>query len=281
METMKPPIATTRAALAALVALFLLAVVLPVGAWSEFGVEEETGDSVGPEIREPFFEFLLGMAERDSVGRWSGEELLAHAAVSGRKSRFPLEEVVSLTRARPDAYPDVRTAGKYGDATVRATWTLVLSGRQDRPMPYSILGYHPGSLRIGGVLVLSELGPISLEITYENDGEPTKRLLTDVRIFPLEQGHIVLDADGFLDALLGAGLDDAWSLGFVTGREEGKLIGLGVSLGRKGRRIFGEFDFAQDKILAHGRPPMAALSRVSRRWLNVEDGNLPEPWVED
>ncbi len=277
LEFRKLPTVSTRTAPAALVALFLLAVALPAGAWSEFGIEEETEDTAGPEIREPFFEFLIGMAERDSVGLWSGEELRAHAAASGRRSRFPLEEVVSLTRA----HPDLRTAGKYEGATVRAVWTLVLNGKQDRPMPYSILGYHPGSLRIGGVLVLSELGSADLEITYEEGGEWITGLLTEVRIFPLEQGYVVLDADGFLDALLGASLDDAWTLGFVVGRESGKLIGLGVSLGRKGRRIFGEFDFSQDKVLAHGRPPMAALSRASRRWLNVDAGNLPEPWVEN
>ena len=32
---------------------------------------------------------------------------------------------------------------------VKAVWTLTLTGAQDNPMPYSILGYHPGSLRIG------------------------------------------------------------------------------------------------------------------------------------
>jgi hypothetical protein len=274
---MKRSTTTTRATLAALVAFFLLAAVLPAGAWSEFGLEEETEDAMGPEIREPFFEFLLGMAESDSMGQWSGEELRAHAAASGRESRFPLEEVVSLTRAHPDVHP----AEKYEGITVKAVWTLVLRGKQDRPMPYSILGYHPGSLRIGGVLVLSELGPADLDITFQEDDEWITRVLTDVRIFPLEQGYVVLDADGFLDALLGAALDDAWTLGFVIGREGGNRVGLGVSLGREGRRIFGEFDFSQDKVLVHGRPPMAALSRASRRWLNVESGNLPEPWVEN
>jgi len=266
-----------RAALAALVTLFLLTAALPAGAWSEFGHQEETEDAAGPEIREPFFEFLIGMAERDSVGRWTGEELRTHAAASRRKSRFPLDEVVSLARVRPD----LKATWKYQGARIRAVWSIELTGKQDRPMPYSILGYHPGSLRIGRVLVLSELGPFDLEIRFEENDELTSRFITEVRMFPLEQGHIVLDADGFLDAMLGSGLDDAWTLGFVIGREDGKLVGLGVSLGRKGRHIFGEFDFSRDKVLVHGRPPMAALSRASRRWLNVEAGNLPEPWVED
>lgn len=273
---------TSRAAQAALLSfLILTATVLPSYGWSEFGHQEPVEEVDGPEIHEPFFEFLIRMADEDSVGLWSGDQLRAHAAASGRASSFPLDEVVSLARAHPGVAPHVLSAGKYPGATVRAVWTLTLNGNQDHPMPYSILGYHPGSLRIGGVMVLSELGPMDLDINYEMDDEPFSEKMTEVRIFPLEQGYVVLDADGFLDALLGAGLDDAWTLGFVIGREEGKLFGLGVSLGRKGRRIFGEFDFSSDKVLAHGRPPMAALSRASRRWLNAESGNLPEPWSEN
>ena len=277
MKMMKLQIVYSRAASSALVALFLLVADLPAGAWSEFGDEEEAGIVEGPGIREPFFEFLISMAESDSVGLWTGDQLRAHAAAAGRESRFPLDDVVSLSRARPDS----QAAGKYPGAMVRAVWTIEMTAKQDRPMPYSILGYHPGSLRIDRVLILSELGPTNLTVRYVDDDEQVTSLLTDVRVFPLEQGYVVLDADGFLDALLGSGLDDAWTLGFVTAREDGKLVGLGVSLGKEGRHIFGEFDFSRDKVMANGRLPMAALSRSSRRWLNVESGNLPEPWTED
>ena len=268
---------TTRAAAAALVFCGLLAPVGPASAWSEFGESSPPApEPAGPEIQEPFFEFLLAMAEEDSLGQWSGGEVRALAAASGRQSRFPLDEVVSLRRTRPD----VADAGKYPGARIRAVWTVELTGRQDRPMPYSILGYHPGSLRIGERLVFSELGPTDLHLAYLEEDRRITRWMSEVRIFPLEEGYVALDADGFLDALLGAGLDDAWTLGFVTCREEGRRIGLGVSIGRKGRRIFGEFDFTRDKVMVNGRPPMAALSRASRRWLNTEGGNLPEPWRE-
>ena len=268
----------TRVAKTAIVVSLLAAAAPAAAGWSEFGVtEDEPTEVSGVEIREPFFEFLLGMAEQDSLGTWSGDDLRAQAEISGRPSRFPLDEVVSLERSRPDE----AAVRKYPGARVLANWTLVMRGKQDHPMPYSIMGYHPGSLRIGGVLVLSELAPTDLALAYMEDGERITRWMTEVRIFPLEQGYVVLDADGFLDALLGAGLDDAWALGFVIGREDGRRVGLGVSLGKKGRRIFGEFDFTQDKVMTHGRPPMAALSRASRRWLNTDGGNLPEPWEEN
>lgn len=246
-------------------------------AWSEFGLAAEApAESSGLEIQEPFFEFLIGMIEADSLGEWTGDELRSHAQTLQRESRFPLAELVSLSRVRPDSMRSAR----YPGLDVSAVWRLVLAADQDRAMPYSIMGYHPGSLRIARELVLSELAPGDLTLDLEDDNDPHRVVVTGVSVFALERGHVLLDADGWLDALLGSGLDDAWILGFVIGRQEGRLLGLGVSLGREGRHIYGEFDFGNDRVLAHGRPLASALSRLSRNWLNTADGNLPTPWLE-
>ncbi len=271
-----------RAARAALAGWCLvMSLVLGVAqgfAWSEFGTIEEEPVAIGdgPEIREPFFAFLLGMVAADSLGQWTGAELQEYAAAGGIPSRFPVDQLVTLRRSRPDS----ATALRYPGARVQAVWHIVLTEAQDKPMPYSILGYHPGSLRIARELVMSELAAADLNFSYQVDGETVRRTVTEVRVFALERGHVVLDADGWLDALLGSALDDSWTLGFVTGRENGRLLGLGVSLGRKDRHIYGEFDFANDEVLTHGRPLVAALSRASRAWLNPDDGNLPPVWVE-
>ena len=262
---------------AAMLATATVALPSPAAAWSEFGTVTEKEPAVqGPEIQEPLFELLISLAEADSCVSWSGDELRRWVESTGRKSKFPLEAVTALERRRPGG----DRAGRYPGSRVRAVWRLELTGKQDRPMPYSILGYHPGSLRIGGVLVLSELAAQRLDVSYVHDDETVSRSVTDVRIFPLETGHVLLDADGLLDALLGKALDDAWIVGFVLGREEGRLIGLGVSLGREGRHIYGEFDFTRDKVLPNGRPLASALSRASRRWLDPDTGHLPEPWAE-
>jgi len=247
-------------------------------AWSEFGLTESAVQppTDGPEIQEPFFEFLVSMVNTDSLGEWSGEQLREHAAGLDRKSRFPLTELVLLSRKRPDT----AVVARYPAGVVTAVWRIVLSGPLDRAMPYSILGYHPGSLRVARELVLSELFLGDVDLPLPQDGHTVHRTVTGTHVLVLEQGFVVLDADGWLDAILGAGLDDAWTLGFVIGREDGRLLGLGVSVGRKGRHIYGEFDFANDQVLAHGRPLASALSRLSRRWLNPADGNLPPPWVE-
>lgn len=266
--------------MAALLACILVCCLAwPAAGWNEFGIEEESEPEVdGDVIREPFFEFLMTVVEADSFGSWTGEDLARYLAESGRPSKFPLEQLVSVDRVSPS--PETLADFAYSD--VKAEWRLVLTGDLDRPMPYSILGYHPGSLRIGGDLTLVELEPQTVSLRLgDGDGGYRRKTIHDYRVFALTQGYLLLDADGWLDALLGAGLDDAWLVGFVTAREEGRRVGLGVSVGKKGRRIYGEFDFARDRILPNGRQEAAAMSRVSRAWLNPESGRLPEPWVID
>jgi len=259
-----------------LAALLLCGAAAPGLAWSEFGLEEKSEDLTdGPAIREPFFEFLMTAAEADSIGVWSPADLARFLEHTGRDSRFPLEEVISVSRLRPEPGQEDR----YREARVRAVWKIELTGDLDKAMPYSILGYHPGSLRIGGSLVFAELAPQHLTLTYSVDEDMVRKPVTDFRVFAMEEGHVLLDADGWLDALLGSGLDDAWIVGFVTAREKGRLIGLGVSLGRDGRRIYGEFDFTRDEILPNGRPAASAMSRTSRTWLDPAHGLLPEPWT--
>jgi hypothetical protein len=261
-----------------LAALLLCTLAGPGLAWSEFGTEDKPEDPTdGPAIREPFFEFLLTAAEADSLGTWSAADLAGFLERSGRESRFPLEEIITVSRLRPEPGREYR----YPGAVVRAVWRLELTGDLDKAMPYSILGYHPGSLRIGENLVFAELAPQDLNLSWVQDDQVASLMVTDYRVFALEEGPVLLDADGWLDALLGSGLDDAWIVGFVTAREEGKLVGLGVSLGRDGRRIYGEFDFTRDAILPNGRPAAAAMSRASRSWLDPARHDLPEPWSTD
>ena len=100
----------------------------------------------------------------------------------------------------------------------------------------------------------------SVELTKE-DGSVK---VSDIQLFRLETGILILDVDGWLDALLGKRLDDAAMLGFVSAREDGRLIGLALSIGSKGRPIYGELDFQQDKVLANGRAVASALSAACR-----------------
>ncbi|MFH2050999.1 MAG: hypothetical protein ABIK96_00890 [bacterium] len=264
-----------RAAAAAL----LLAALVGAGgaagqAWSEFGAPAREAPAAGTEIREPFFEFLLAMADGDSLGSWTGEDVRRFAGERGRASKFPLSDLLLVERVRP---PSFRGGGAQRPVAV---WTLELAAPLDKPMPYDILGYHPGSLRVSRRLVLEEVRFGSQRLDFEDGRQQRSVALRDVRLFAITEGKVLLDADGFVDALLGAALDDAWTLGFATAWEGESRLGLGVSLGRKGRRIFGEFDFVNDKVLPNGREEASALSSFCRRWLERERDRLPAVWVE-
>ena len=263
---------------AAAAALLLAALAGAGGAagqsWSEFGTPARKAPVAGTEIREPFFEFLLAVADGDSLGTWTGEDVRRFAEARGRISKFPLSELLLVERARPQAFGGGRAQRPV------AVWTLEFAAPLDKPMPYDILGYHPGSLRVSRRLVLEEVRFGSQRLDFEEGREIRSVALKDVRLFAVTEGKVVLDADGFVDALLGDALDDAWTLGFATAWEGESRLGLGVSLGRKGRRIFGEFDFVNDEVLPNGRREASALSAFCRRWLDLEMDRLPAVWEE-
>lgn len=246
-------------------------------AWDEFGRPPPAIVAAGDTIVEPFFAFVLGRAEADSLGAWDASDLAAFAAARGRPSRLPLQRLVALERRRPTPGSEGRHAG----ARVLAEWVITFDAPLDFPLPYSILGYHPGSLRLSRSLRLAELAPVDLTVGWNAKKQQERRPLAAVRVFAFEQGFLLLDADGLVDRLLGEMLDDSWTVGFVVARDGRARLGLGLMLGRDGRSIYGEFDFAGDRIEAHGRPLAGALASAARRWLDPADGLLPAPWVED
>lgn len=250
-----------RAAPAALAALWLLAAAAAAPA--------------EPAVREPLFDFLLALAEGDSLGRWTTADLVAWSDSLGRGSRFPLARIRGIARRRPQ----VAEAGRWPEGTVAAVWELDLAEPIDRPLPYSILGYHPGSLLVARRLVLSELRLGNRVFTFRDDEEARTVVLTDVRGLRLEEGRVVLDADGWLDAALGGALDDAWALGFGLARRGGEPLGVAVSIKRDGGPIFGEIDFRRDRIKDSGGPLAGALSRLLRELFTRADSQPPPVWT--
>jgi hypothetical protein len=215
-----------------------------------------------PEVRDPFFMFVFALVDSDSVGIWSGEELRRYVEHYGRPSRMPLDHVLRLER-RPAAPEE---AERLRGATVSRIWRLEFDQNLKLPMPYSILGYHPGSLFISRELVLGEwrLGTRRLAVS-SGEGQDVREVQA-LSVFRLDRGWVVLDADAFLDKLLGKKLDDSWTMGFVLGRVDGERQGLGLAYSRKMRKLYGEIDFRQDEIRPWGRPLALALSRYSRPW---------------
>jgi len=234
----------------------------------------DSSPGLGEQIPEPFFAFFLALTEGDSLGSWSGADIAAFAARMDRESRLPLGRLEIVERRV--ALPSERE--ERGGVCVKRIWRVVFAEPIEEPIPYSILGYHPGKFMLSRELVLSEWHLGDRELVLTVDGKQHRYRADGVTVLRVDEGHIVMDIDGWLDRLLGSVLDDAWMDGVVAARVGGRLIGIGVSVGRKGRRIFGEFDFQDDVVLDHGRPPAKAISRYSRKWVRPPAGSERRPW---
>lgn len=230
--------------------------------------------AAGPEVRDPLFAFLIAVAEGDSLGVWEAPALAARIAGSGRPTRLPLDRIRRLER---QAIAD-STSEPRGAPRPTRLWRLTLDGDLALPMPYDILGYHPGTLRLSRQIVLSEwrLGDVNLRLARDDSARVLP--FTGVVCWRLDEGWLVLDADGWIDRLLGGALDDSWTEGLALGRLDGRPVGLALGVNRDLRALRGEFDFRADRVLPNGRPGARALDGFCRQFVTVPPGQAPRAW---
>jgi hypothetical protein len=217
-------------------------------------------------VRDPLFAYVIAMAEDDVRGEISGvemERLLNRAKVP---TRLPHELVASITRWVGWSAPAAGMApavGKTTSAQSRAAWrprrspghapaTLRLRFQSDVdvPIPYSILGYHPGSVHASRDLVLDEwdLGRMRLPGDRNNPSAPP-RYLEEVRLLVIRQGLLEVDIDWWVDKIMGKKLDDTMMLALALCRFEGKYYGIATGRAANGMGRSGTFDFAGDAIV--------------------------------
>ncbi len=234
-------------------------------------------DVLREQVRDPLFAMVFLLTEADSLGTWTAADVEAFAGRWGGRSDFPVaEHLESLTR---EALPPDQVRERRGLRCDRR-WLVRLSpARLEMPMPYSILGYHPGSLSFQTPIELHEwrLGHVSLQVP-DGDGGQVRRPASGVTIWQITGGWIILDVDAWVDRLLGKAADDAAMAGFTAARVGGDLVGVGNSTGRDGRRLLGELDFRSGEVATHGRPVAKGLSWLARRWLREPGEDPREVW---
>jgi hypothetical protein len=228
------------------------------------------------QVKEPLFAFVFSLVEADSVGAWTADDLLAFADRWGEDSAFPVaEHLRSIRRERLAGEAVIEHRG----ARCTRRWVVVLTPAPvSFPLPFSILGYHPGSLSIQTPLVLNEwqLGERSVFVTVE--GATRRYDATAITVWEVASGWLILDVDGWLDKLLGKAADDAATKGFTACWMEGELVGVGVSVGRDGRSIYGELDFRSGEIENHGRPVARGIAHYTRGWTRIQDPDAEGTW---
>jgi hypothetical protein len=195
-------------------------------------------------VKDPVFAILFGLLSGDHHGTLTRPRLEAALGGDLRRSRLPYRRLRELTR---EAAPP----GRPARVVLRFEVDL------DEPIPYSILGYHPGRFatsaesrflewRMGDYVPGSGAAP-----------------LEDVRLFVLVSGRIRVDIAGWLDFLAGSALDDTEVNALAVARRGGRFVGIAVGHGKGGAPRSGSFDFAADRILF----PSPAELKASARWL--------------
>jgi hypothetical protein len=227
-----------------------------------------------PEIRDPFYAFILEITAVDSLGAWTRDDLQAYVARSGRPTRMPLDRLRHISR-RAAAGPESEI---QRGAQVFRIWEIALEDDLRLPMPYSILGYHPGHLLISRDLKFSEWRLDRRNIHVVRGDTVAVIPARQVTAFRLDEGWVILDVAAVIDRVLGAKLDDSWTVGFAVCRVEDRLCGLGLGYSRSFRKLFGEIDFRSDEILAHGRPLARGFSSFVRPWLDPPEGVPGRIW---
>jgi hypothetical protein len=249
------------------------------------------GAGADAEIREPVFEVLLGIADADSLGVWDAAALARRVESSGRRSRLPVGELVRVERrvalpheahGPPDpalVCPAALPAANALAQGATRVWELTFARDLRLPMPYNILGYHPGTLVIARRLVAAEwrVGDRNLRVTRGD--ETTVFAVTDILLLRLLEGHLVLDADGWVDRLLGDKLDDSWTDGLLVCRHAGEWRGLALGRNRALRNLTGEFDFRRDKVVPNGSPLARGIGRFARPYVAPRAGEMDRAWL--
>jgi len=227
------------------IALSLLLAALAAGA-EPAPVPGRDASLPASEVKDAFFAYLLGVIVRDGEARIEGEllrEILVEykAAVSLALERI---ELISL-------FPDPAGGGNRMEVSFQ--------GEVNIPIPFSFLGYHPGTIHASPTVAFREPRP-------DRKAPPAASPAFEFR---LVEGEVTLDVDEWLDALLGDFLDDIRLRRVVVFRHEGEWIGLLAGLGHKSQTIAGYFSFTRNCIVF---PVPDGLSRLGMSFLRPAPG---------
>jgi len=264
-----------RRILPTIVAGLLLATGVRPAAAAPLGLLAGAAD-LRQQVKEPVFAWVFTLVEADSLGAWDAADLQAFSAGWEQPSDFPLERLVSFRR---EELPEARRIVREGLVCDRLVTITLDTPRLDMPMPYSILGYHPGTLSFGSPVVVREWRVGDREVTVRESGGSRRALVRGLVVFEVVDGWTILDVDGWLDSLLGRNLDDAATVGFAVTRGEGRIFGVGNSVGREGRFIYGELDFREGTVAPHGRPLARAVAGLVRRWSDPPAERRASVWA--
>ncbi len=210
--------------------------------------------SVASDVNDPVFAYMVGLLDRDIYGGVRREHFDQVVEHCGRPSRIPHELIEAVWRA----------AGAHGNSGwVRATFSQKL----DVPVPYSILGYHPGSLLSSHCVTFEEWRLGRTRVPNPLDPDRPNLVLEDLTLWGIVDGEITIDIDGWVDALMGGRLDDTYIVGLALFRYEGERLAMALGFNDNGEGRSGALDVMADEIRFPSPPELKLIGRTLRGWI--------------
>ena len=247
-----------RLGLAGSVALALLGalpVALPAGDKAPDGV---TGAIPGKEVMLPesvvpdrFYSYLIGLVSANTCG--AVDDATFASVLRGFKGRtsIPFEKIKEIRR-------ECVTGSGTRDVSI------TFKGSLDTPVPYSILGYHPGSVTADNRVSFLEWYTPSQKIAL---GRGESLVLTDVFVFGVYEGWVVVDIDAWVDRVLGGLLDDTRIIVLVLFKYRGEWHALAAGYDRLGNGRSGIFNFHTNRILFPTPKELQVLAPYFRNYV--------------
>ena len=206
--------------------------------------------ALAPDVRDPLLALIVGLLDLDAYGGLSPGAIDSVVRAHGG-SKLPYREVVLVDR-RP------RSDAAVADVDVQ------LRRQLDQPVPYSILGYNPGSMLASPHFALREWRVPDVRVRFQEGKDWLDRQYLDLQLFGIVEGWIRMDVDWWLDKLLAGKLDDTQLVGvaLLSWRESRVAVAFGYTSEMQGRT--GVFDLTKDEVIFPAPRELLALGRTLR-----------------
>jgi hypothetical protein len=197
------------------------------------------------EVKDSFFAYVIGII-REGIDVDLDAEAMRGVLTEFRSTLDLPFDLIARVSQRRAAEPTERILelGFTGPATI--------------PIPFSLLGYHPGSIRASQTVTFRET-----RFTYPDAQQPGAE--APVFRLALASGALVVDMDQWLDDLFGDYVDDLPVQNLVFFTWKGEWMGLLQGRGYKGQPLRAFFSFRRNRIVF---PVSAELDSLGRAFVS-------------
>ena len=214
------------------------------------------------QVSDRFYSYLIGLVDADVCGVIDDRQLDKVLKDYRGKTAIPFEKITAIRREC--------AAG----STVRDV-SIAFRGNLKTPVPYGILGYHPGSVTASTTVDFLEWYNPSQKISLSKQESIE---LSQVFVFGVYRGWAVVDIDSWVDKVLGDLLDDTRIVVMVLFKYKGEWHGLAAGYGPSGEGRSGIFNFHTNEILFPTPRELQVLAPYFRNFVvRTKHLNAPLP----